>query len=48
MHDKIQQVSCKDIILEDTDVASAILDFVVSAVVEILILGASKGGFIRW
>ncbi|XP_074557587.1 U-box domain-containing protein 52-like [Curcuma longa] len=42
-----KNVSCKDVILEDTDVARAILDFVVSAAVEILILGASKGGFIR-
>ncbi|KAG6520200.1 hypothetical protein ZIOFF_017238 [Zingiber officinale] len=42
-----KNISCKDIILEDTDVARAILDFVVSAAVEILILGASKGGFIR-
>ena len=43
----IQQVRCKDIILEDTDLAKAIVDFVSHAGVEKLIVGASKGGFVR-
>ncbi|RRT33729.1 hypothetical protein B296_00054638 [Ensete ventricosum] len=43
----IQQVKCKDIILEDTDLGKAIVDFVSHAGVEKLIVGASKGGFVR-
>lgn len=47
MHDKIQQVICKEIVLEDTDVARAILGFVSDAAIEKLILGAPKGGLVR-
>ncbi|CAL9164409.1 unnamed protein product, partial [Musa hybrid cultivar] len=44
---KRKNVRCKDIILEDTDLAKAIVDFVSHAGVEKLIVGASKGGFVR-
>ncbi|RZR98650.1 hypothetical protein BHM03_00028042 [Ensete ventricosum] len=44
---KRKNVKCKDIILEDTDLGKAIVDFVSHAGVEKLIVGASKGGFVR-
>lgn len=47
MDAKIQQVICKEIVLEDTDVARAILGFVSDAAIEKLILGAPKGGLVR-
>jgi len=44
-----KNVHCKDIILEDTDIARAIIEFVTQAAVEKLVVGApSKSGFVRF
>ncbi|XP_010913853.1 U-box domain-containing protein 35 [Elaeis guineensis] len=44
-----KNVQCKDIILEDTDIAKAIIEFVSHAAIEKLVVGApSKGGFVRF
>lgn len=44
----LEQVHCKDILLEDTDVAKAIVEFVSQSAIEKLVIGASpKGGFYR-
>ncbi|XP_074565005.1 U-box domain-containing protein 52-like [Curcuma longa] len=43
-----KDVHCKDIVLEDTDVAKAIVEFVSQSSIEKLVIGASpKGGFYR-
>ncbi|XP_020600056.1 U-box domain-containing protein 52-like [Phalaenopsis equestris] len=43
-----KDIHCKDVVLEDTDVAKAIVEFVSQAAIEKLVVGApSKGGFIR-
>ncbi|XP_074581017.1 U-box domain-containing protein 35-like [Curcuma longa] len=43
-----KNVGCKDVIVESINVAKAIVEFVTSAAVEKLVIGASpKGGFIR-
>ncbi|WOL19016.1 U-box domain-containing protein 52-like isoform X2 [Canna indica] len=44
---KRKSVICKDIILEDTDIPRAIVEFVAQAAIEKLVVGASKGGFVR-
>lgn len=44
----LQQVHCNDIILEDTDIPKAIIEFVSNAAIEKLVLGApSRSGFVR-
>ncbi|XP_019707763.1 U-box domain-containing protein 35 [Elaeis guineensis] len=44
-----KNVHCKDIILEDTDIARAIIEFVSQAAIEKLVVGApSKSGFVRF
>lgn len=44
-----KQVQCNDVILEDTDVAKAIVEFVLRSAVGKLVIGASpKGGFVRY
>ncbi|RRT73667.1 hypothetical protein B296_00010290 [Ensete ventricosum] len=40
-------VNCKDIVLENTDVPKAIVDFVSHAAIEKLVVGASRSGFVR-
>ncbi|KAI0518885.1 hypothetical protein KFK09_006322 [Dendrobium nobile] len=43
-----KDIHCKDVVLEDTDVAKAIVEFVSQAAIEKLVVGTpSKGGFIR-
>ncbi|CAL9050207.1 unnamed protein product [Musa banksii] len=43
-----KNVQCNDVILEDTDVAKAIVEFVLRSAVGKLVIGASpKGGFVR-
>ncbi|XP_042467664.1 U-box domain-containing protein 52-like [Zingiber officinale] len=43
-----KDVQCKEIIVKESDVAKAIIDFVSNIVVEKLVVGASpKGGFVR-
>ncbi|RZR89323.1 hypothetical protein BHM03_00017036 [Ensete ventricosum] len=43
-----KQVQCNDVILEDTDVAKAVIEFVSRSAVGKLVVGASpKGGFVR-
>ncbi|KAG4151745.1 hypothetical protein ERO13_D04G085300v2 [Gossypium hirsutum] len=43
-----KDITSNEIILEDTDIAKALIDYVSSSSIEILVLGApTKGGFIR-
>ncbi|CAD5173043.1 unnamed protein product [Musa acuminata subsp. malaccensis] len=43
-----KNVQCKDVVLEDTDVAKAITEFVTNAAVEKLVIGSSsRSGFVR-
>ncbi|KAK8683122.1 hypothetical protein V6N13_039189 [Hibiscus sabdariffa] len=43
-----KEITSNEIVLEDTDIAKALIDYVLAASVEILVLGApSKGGFVR-
>lgn len=43
------QINCHDVVLEDTDVARGIVQYVTETAIEILIIGAgSKGGFFRY
>ncbi|KAJ6697616.1 U-BOX DOMAIN-CONTAINING PROTEIN 34-LIKE [Salix purpurea] len=43
-----KDINCKDVILEDTDVAKALIEYVTQTAIETLIVGASaKGGFLR-
>lgn len=42
------QIQCKDIVLEDTDVAKALIDYVSKTAIDNLVIGApSKSGFLR-
>ncbi|CAK7354368.1 unnamed protein product [Dovyalis caffra] len=44
-----KDISCKDVILEDTEVAKALIGYVNQNAIETLIVGASaKGGFLRF
>ncbi|XP_020108087.1 U-box domain-containing protein 51-like isoform X2 [Ananas comosus] len=44
-----KDIHCKDVVLEDTDIAKAIIEFAAHAAIEKLVVGApSKGGFIRF
>ena len=44
-----KDISCKDVMLEDTDVAKALIEYVTQTAIETLIVGASaKGGFLRF
>uniref|UniRef100_A0A804IBN6 RING-type E3 ubiquitin transferase n=1 Tax=Musa acuminata subsp. malaccensis TaxID=214687 RepID=A0A804IBN6_MUSAM len=42
-----KDVNCVDIVLDDTDVTRAVVDFVAQAAIEKLVVGASRSGFIR-
>lgn len=42
-----KQIHCFDVVLEDSDVARAITEYVAHAAIENLVLGASRHGFIR-
>ncbi|KAL8136992.1 hypothetical protein V2J09_002993 [Rumex salicifolius] len=42
-----KSIPCLDITLEETDIAKALVDYVNYAAIESLVLGASKGGFMR-
>lgn len=43
-----QQIDCNEVILEESDIAKAIVNFVTASSIEILVVGASsKGGLIR-
>ncbi|KAJ0965557.1 hypothetical protein J5N97_026695 [Dioscorea zingiberensis] len=43
-----KDVQCRDVVLEDSDVAKAIVEFAAHAAIEKLVVGAaSKGGFVR-
>ncbi|ONK70170.1 uncharacterized protein A4U43_C05F30990 [Asparagus officinalis] len=43
-----KDIHCEDVVLEDSDVAKAIVEFVSQAAIEKLVVGApSKGGFVR-
>ncbi|KAL9226930.1 hypothetical protein vseg_002686 [Gypsophila vaccaria] len=44
-----KDIQCRDIVLEDTEVTKALIEFVSQAAIEVLILGAaSKGSFLRF
>ncbi|GMJ07168.1 hypothetical protein like AT2G24370 [Hibiscus trionum] len=44
-----KDLTINEIVLEDTDIAKALIDYVLIASIEILVLGApSKGGFVRF
>ncbi|EPS60810.1 hypothetical protein M569_13994 [Genlisea aurea] len=42
-----KDIHCFDVILEDTDVAKALTEYVAHAAIENLVLGASRHGFIK-
>ncbi|GMQ02578.1 hypothetical protein CsSME_00048736 [Camellia sinensis var. sinensis] len=43
-----KDIQCQDVVLEDTDVVNALVEFVTHSAIEILVLGApSKGGILR-
>ncbi|XAR57669.1 Non-specific serine/threonine protein kinase, partial [Bertholletia excelsa] len=42
-----KSIYCHDIVLEDTDVARALIDYVTLSAIDILVLGASKNGFFK-
>ncbi|XP_011077010.1 U-box domain-containing protein 52 [Sesamum indicum] len=42
-----KDIHCFDVVLEDTDIAKAITEYVAHAAIENLVLGASRHGFIR-
>jgi K+-sensing histidine kinase KdpD len=42
------QIQCKDVVLDDHDVAKSIVEFAAHAAIEKLVLGATtRGGFVR-
>ncbi|OMO91083.1 hypothetical protein COLO4_18649 [Corchorus olitorius] len=42
-------IQCKDVVLEETDVAKALVEYVTQAAIEVLVVGAStKTGFLRF
>ncbi|XP_022737175.1 U-box domain-containing protein 35 [Durio zibethinus] len=44
-----KDICCKDIVLEETDVAKALIEYVTQAAIEVLVVGASaKTGFLRF
>ncbi|XP_024953495.2 U-box domain-containing protein 35 [Citrus sinensis] len=44
----LQKIKCKEIVLEDTDIAKALIDYVSSHTIETLVLGAaSRTGFVK-
>ncbi|RVW17313.1 U-box domain-containing protein 35 [Vitis vinifera] len=43
-----KDIQCKDVILEDTDVVKALIEYVSHSAIEVLVVGApAKGGFLR-
>ncbi|KAG8390645.1 hypothetical protein BUALT_Bualt01G0105200 [Buddleja alternifolia] len=42
-----KEIHCFDVVLEDTDIAKAITEYVAHAAIENLVLGASRHGFIK-
>lgn len=42
------QIRCVDVTLKDSDVGRALIEYANYAAIENLVLGASKGGFIRY
>ncbi|XP_078175366.1 U-box domain-containing protein 52-like [Carex rostrata] len=45
---KRKDVSCNDIIIEETDIAKAIVEFISQAAIEKIVLGAPSRGFMRF
>ncbi|KAK6237174.1 hypothetical protein QUC31_020965 [Theobroma cacao] len=44
-----KDIHCKDVVLEETDVAKALIEYVTQAAIEVLVVGAStKTGFLRF
>ncbi|XWS70637.1 hypothetical protein CRYUN_Cryun03dG0063800 [Craigia yunnanensis] len=44
-----KDIHCKDVVLEETDVAKALIEYVTRAAIEVLVVGAStKTGFLRF
>lgn len=45
----MHQIQSKDIVLEDSDVAKALIEYTTQCAIEHLVVGASaKGGFLRY
>lgn len=43
------QIHCQDVVLDDSDVPKALVQYVTEAAIEVLVLGAgSKGSFLRY
>ncbi|XVF69841.1 hypothetical protein PTKIN_Ptkin11bG0113200 [Pterospermum kingtungense] len=48
LENQAKEIKCNEVVLEETDIAKALIDFVSSSTIEILVLGApSKSGFVR-
>jgi len=46
---KTVQIQCQDVLLEESDVAKALVEYVNQAAIEVLVVGSSsKGGFLRY
>ncbi|KAM7490644.1 hypothetical protein LguiA_033565 [Lonicera macranthoides] len=44
-----KDIQCQDVVVEDTDIVRAIIQFVTESAIEVLVLGAApKGGFLRF
>jgi len=42
------QIQCKDVLLEESDVARALVEYANQVMIEVLVVGSSsKGGFLR-
>lgn len=45
---ELVQIQCKDVLLEDSDVGKALVEYANQVIIEVLVVGASsKGGFLR-
>ena len=45
----MHQIQCQDVVIEDTDIVRAMIQFVTESAIEVLVLGAaSRGGFLRY
>lgn len=47
-NEKCPQIQCQDVLLEETDIAKALVEYANQAAIEVLVVGSSnKGGFLR-
>lgn len=46
---ELVQIQCKDVLLEDSDVGKALVEYANQVIIEVLVVGSSsKGGFLRF